>query len=399
MKVLVLNCGSSSVKYKLYDDDQQLAEGLLEKIGTSQAQLNHTVAGRKKVVSVHEILEHHAGIELILSTLVDPEKGVLKTIDEIQAVGHRVVHGGESFSESTLITPEVLAKIEECIDIAPLHNPPNLAGIYAVTELLPKAPQVAVFDTAFHQTMTEKVFSYAIPYVFYTRNHIRKYGFHGVSHGYVSREAAAMLGKPVEETKIITCHLGNGSSVAAVDHGKSVDTSMGFTPLEGLPMGTRCGDIDPAVPLYIMGKEELNLQQINALLNKHSGVLGISGISNDFRTLEEESAKGDKRATLALEVFCYKLKKYIGSYIAVMNGADAVVFTGGIGENSSLVRELAVSDMDFLGLELDKEKNDTKKRGEAGDVSAASSRIKILVIPTNEELVIARDTRRIAATN
>jgi len=397
MKVLILNCGSSSIKYKLYDDDQQLAEGLLEKIGTAQAQLNHTVAGRKKLVSVHEILEHYAGIELILQVLVDREKGVLTSIEDIQAVGHRVVHGAESFSESTLITPEVVAKIEECIDIAPLHNPPNLAGIYAISELLPKVPQVAVFDTAFHQTMPDKAFMYAIPYVFYARNHIRKYGFHGISHYYVSYEAAAMLGRTVDELKLITCHLGNGSSVTAIDHGKSVDTSMGFTPLEGLPMGTRCGDIDPAVPLYIMGKEELNLQQINALLNKHSGVLGISGVSNDFRTLEEESAKGDKRATLALEVFCYRLKKYIGSYIAAMNGADAIVFTGGIGENSDIVREMVVKDMEFLGVELDAETNRTKKRGEAADISKPSSRIKVLVIPTNEELVIARDTRRIAA--
>jgi len=399
MKVLILNCGSSSVKYKLYEDDQQLVEGLLEKIGTAQAQLNHTVAGRKKLVSVHEILEHHAGIELILQVLVDPEKGVLTSIEDIQAVGHRVVHGAESFSESTLITPEVVAKIEECIDIAPLHNPPNLAGIYAISELLPKVPQVAVFDTAFHQTMPDKAFMYAIPYVFYARNHIRKYGFHGISHYYVSHEAATMLGRPIDELKLITCHLGNGSSVTAVDHGRSVDTSMGFTPLEGLPMGTRSGDIDPAVPLYIMGKEELNLQQINALLNKHSGVLGISGISNDFRTLEEESAKGDRRAALALEVFCYRLKKYIGSYIAAMNGADVIVFTGGIGENSDIVREMVVKDMEFLGIELDAEANRTKKRGEAADISLASSRIKVLVIPTNEELVIARDTRRIAASN
>ncbi|HZL82469.1 MAG TPA: acetate kinase [Candidatus Deferrimicrobium sp.] len=399
MRVLVLNCGSSSIKYKLYDDDQQLAEGLLEKIGTAEAQLNHTITGRKKVVSVHEVLEHHAGIELILQVLVDPEKGVLRSIEDIQAVGHRVVHGAESFSESTLITPEVVAKIEECIDIAPLHNPPNLAGIYAISQLLPKVPQVAVFDTAFHQTMPEKAFMYAIPYVFYARNHIRRYGFHGISHYFVSREAATMLGRDINELKLITCHLGNGSSIAAVDHGKSADTSMGFTPLEGLPMGTRCGDIDPAVPLYIMGKEELNLQQINALLNKHSGVLGISGISNDFRTLEEESAKGDKRATLALEVFCYKLKKYIGSYIAVMNGADAVVFTGGIGENSDIVREMVVKDMEFLGMELDADANRAKRRGEGSVISTSSSRIKILVIPTNEELVIARDTRRIAASN
>jgi len=292
-----------------------------------------------------------------------------------------------------------VAKIEECIDIAPLHNPPNLAGIYAISELLPKVPQVAVFDTAFHQTMPDKAFMYAIPYVFYARNHIRKYGFHGISHYYVSHEAATMLGRPIDELKLITCHLGNGSSVTAVDHGRSVDTSMGFTPLEGLPMGTRSGDIDPAVPLYIMGKEELNLQQINALLNKHSGVLGISGISNDFRTLEEESAKGDRRAALALEVFCYRLKKYIGSYIAAMNGADVIVFTGGIGENSDIVREMVVKDMEFLGIELDAEANRNKKRGDAADISLASSRIKVLVIPTNEELVIARDTRRIAAAN
>ncbi|MCE5192706.1 MAG: acetate kinase [Candidatus Cryosericum sp.] len=397
MKVLVLNCGSSSIKYKLYDDDQQLAEGLLEKIGTAQAQLNHTVSGQKKTVSVHEILEHRAGIELILNVLQDPEKGVVKDIEEIQAVGHRVVHGAESFSESTLITPEVIAKIEECIDIAPLHNPPNLAGIYAISQLLPQVPQVAVFDTAFHQTMPDKAFVYAIPYVFYTRDHIRKYGFHGTSHYFVAHEAATMLGRPIDELKLITCHLGNGSSVAAVDRGKSVDTSMGFTPLEGLPMGTRSGDIDPAVPLYIMDKEELNLQQINALLNKHSGVLGISGISNDFRTLEDEAAKGDKRAALALEVFCYRLKKYIGSYIAAMNGVDAIVFTGGIGENSDVVRDMVASDMEFLGVQLDADKNRAKERGKAADISKASSRVKVLVIPTNEELVIARDTRRIVS--
>lgn len=399
MKVLVLNCGSSSIKYKLYDEDEQLAEGLLEKIGTAQAQLNHTISGQKKAVSIHEILEHRTGIELILRVLVDPEKGVLKNIEEIQAVGHRVVHGAESFSKSTLITPEVVAKIEECIDIAPLHNPPNLAGIYAITELLPKVPQVAVFDTAFHQTMPDKAFVYAIPYVFYTRDHIRKYGFHGTSHYFVAHEAAAMLGRPIDELKLITCHLGNGSSVTAVDRGKSVDTSMGFTPLEGLPMGTRSGDIDPAVPLYIMEKEELNLQQINALLNKHSGVLGISGISNDFRTLEEEADKGDKRAGLALEVFCYRLKKYIGSYIAAMNGVDAIVFTGGIGENSDVVRDLVASDMEFLGVEFDADKNRTKRRGEAADISKPSSRVRVLVIPTNEELVIARDTRRIVSEN
>jgi acetate kinase len=346
---------------------------------------------------VHEVLEHRAGIELILRVLVDPEKGVLTKIDEIQAVGHRVVHGAESFSESTLITPEVVAKIEECIDIAPLHNPPNLAGIYAISQLLPKVPQVAVFDTAFHQTMPDKAFTYAIPYVFYTRDHIRKYGFHGTSHYFVSHEAATMLQRPLDELKLITCHLGNGSSVAAVDHGKSVDTSMGFTPLEGLPMGTRSGDIDPAVPLYIMDKEELNLQQINALLNKHSGVLGISGISNDFRTLEEEAEKGDKRAALALEVFAYRLKKYVGSYIAAMNGVDAIVFTGGIGENSDIIRDMVVSDMEFLGIEFDTDKNRTKKRGEAADISKPSSRVKVLVIPTNEELVIARDTRRIVS--
>lgn len=397
MKVLVLNCGSSSIKYKLYDDDQQLAEGLLEKIGTAQAQLNHTVSGQKKTVSVHEILEHRAGIELILNVLQDPEKGVVKDIEEIQAVGHRVVHGAESFSESTLITPEVIAKIEECIDIAPLHNPPNLAGIYAISQLLPQVPQVAVFDTAFHQTMPDKAFVYAIPYVFYTRDHIRKYGFHGTSHYFVAHEAATMLGRPIDELKLITCHLGNGSSVAAVDRGKSADTSMGFTPLEGLPMGTRSGDIDPAVPLYIMDKEELNLQQINALLNKHSGVLGISGISNDFRTLEDEAAKGDKRAALALEVFCYRLKKYIGSYIAAMNGVDAIVFTGGIGENSDVVRDMVASDMEFLGVQLDADKNRAKERGKAADISKASSRVKVLVIPTNEELVIARDTRRIVS--
>lgn len=396
MKVLVLNCGSSSAKYKLYDDDQQLVEGLVENIGSSQAKLNHTVAGRKKLTEVHELLEHQAAIELILKTLVDPEKGVLKTIDEIQAVGHRVVHGGEAFSQSTLITPEVLAKIEECIDIAPLHNPPNLAGIYAVTKLLPKVPQVGVFDTAFHQTMPDKAFIYGIPYVFYTRDHIRKYGFHGISHFYVSREAARMFGKKVEDLKIITCHLGNGASLAAVDHGKSVDCSLGFTPLGGLVMGTRCGDIDPAVLLYIMGKEGLNLQEANSLVNRHSGVLGISGVSNDFRILEDASVKGNERATLALRVFCYRIKKYIGAYMAAMNGADIIVFTGGIGENSDLVREWTLTDMNFLGVELDVEKNRNKKHGEAGCISTDTSRVKVLVIPTNEELVIARDTRRIA---
>lgn len=399
MKVLVLNCGSSSAKYKLYDDDRQLVDGIVENIGSSQAKLNHTVAGRKKITEVHELLEHQAAIELILKTLVDPEKGVLKTIDEIQAVGHRVVHGGETFSQSTLITPEVLAKIEECVAIAPLHNPPNLAGIYAVTKLLPKVPQVGVFDTAFHQTMPEEAFIYGIPYVFYTRDHIRKYGFHGISHYYVSHEAAKMLGRNIEDLKIITCHLGNGSSVTAVDQGKSVDCSLGFTPLGGLVMGTRCGDIDPAVLLYIMGKENLNLQEANSLVNKHSGVLGISGVSNDFRTLEDASTKGNERATLALRVFCYRLKNFIGAYMAAMNGADAVVFTGGIGENSDLVREWTLKDMGFLGIQLDVEKNRNKKRGEAGCISTEASRIKVFVIPTNEELVIARDTRRIVGEN
>ena len=395
MKILVLNSGSSSVKYQMIEPETRtfLARGVVERIGMAGAMLTHHPFDREEVRLSGEILDHKVAIEYVLSILLSKNHGVIKNKNEISAVGHRVVHGGESFSSSVLITSDVIKEISRCMDYAPLHNPPNLKGIRATQALLPDLPQVAVFDTAFHQTMPENAYMYGLPYVLYKRHGIRRYGFHGTSHFYVSQRAAVMLGKPIEQLKLITCHLGNGSSAAAVKHGKSVDTSMGFTPLEGLLMGTRSGDLDPAIVLHIMNKEELSMHEANTMLNKHSGIQGLSGISSDMREIEQEYPNSP-RARLAHDVFCYRLKKYIGAYAAAMGGVDAIVFTGGIGENSSMVREHVCSDMTFLGMDLDLEKNKAAEKTERS-IARKDSRVDILVIPTNEELVIALDTMKI----
>jgi len=396
MKILILNCGSSSIKYQLIDPEKQfaLARGNVARIGMSGAVLTHRRHDGDEVKLTGEILDHMAAIEYVLAILLSPNHGVLEDRSQISAIGHRVVHGGEQFSRSVLITPEVINMIRECIELAPLHNPHNLRGINACLKLLPGVPQVAVFDTAFHSRMPEHAYIYGIPYILYKRYGIRRYGFHGTSHYYVSRQAYKLLAKPKEECKVITCHLGNGCSIAAVKHGISVDTSMGFTPLEGLVMGTRSGDIDPSVILHIMGREEIGLSEANNLLNKHSGLIGISGESSDMRDILEEMEKGNHRATLAFELFCYRLKKYICSYIGVMEGADAIVFTGGIGENAAEIREKSCENLEFMGIKIDKALNN-QKRGIEAEISASDSRVKLFIIPTNEELVIAIDTMRI----
>lgn len=395
MKVLVLNCGSSSIKYQFFDTVTKdvLAKGLVERIGMSSAVLTHTPLGKEKIKIVGEILDHSIAIEYVIAVLLSPNHGVIKDKKEIDAVGHRVVHGGETFSSSVLITDEVMRVLNDNIELAPLHNPPNIKGIQATQGHLPNVPQVAVFDTAFHAKMPAQSYLYGIPYELYKKHKIRRYGFHGTSHLYVSQRAAAMLGKPVEELKIITAHLGNGCSMAAVDKGVSVDTSMGFTPLEGLLMGTRSGDMDPWVILYIMGKEGLTLGEANTLLNKHSGLLGVSGESSDMREIEQAVLDGNKKAKNAFDLFNYRIKKYVGAYAAAMGGLDALVFTGGIGENSDFVRRTVCENMEFLGIKIDDEKNKNVK-GET-DISVAGSKVKVLRIPTNEELVIALDTEKI----
>lgn len=393
MKVLVLNCGSSSLKYQLIDmsNEEVLCIGLVERIGIEGSILKQekdSVEG--KLVIEQPMKNHQDAIKLVLDAVVHPEFGGVKEISEVEAVGHRVVHGGEKFASSVVITPEVKNALEECIDLAPLHNPANIMGIEACEAILPGVPMVAVFDTAFHQTMPESSFLYGLPYELYTKYGIRRYGFHGTSHKYVSNRAADMLGKKPEEVKIITCHLGNGASIAAIDGGKCVDTSMGFTPLEGLIMGTRCGDIDAAILPFLMEKEGLDAKGLSNLMNKESGVYGMTGISNDFRDIEGAAANGDKKAQIALDAYVKKVKKYIGSYAAEMNGVDAVVFTAGVGENGIGMREEIASNMEFLGMNLDKEAN--KVRGKETVISTEDSKVKILLIPTNEELVIARDT-------
>jgi len=393
MKILVLNCGSSSLKYQLIDmcdSETVLAKGICERIGIDGSLLKHSRPGNEDFILDKPMKDHTDAVQSVLDALLDKSHGVIKSIDEVNAVGHRVVHGGDYFSDSVLITDEVKKAIEACFEMAPLHNPPNLIGIQACEQLMPNAPQVAVFDTAFHQTMPEMAYLYAIPYELYTKHKIRRYGFHGTSHKYVSRKAAKLLGKPVESLKIITCHLGNGASVCAIDGGKSVDTSMGFTPLEGLIMGTRCGDIDPAIITFLMENNGLSIREVDNLLNKKSGVLGISGVSSDFRDLEIAANEGHQRAQLALDQFYYSVAKYVGSYAAAMSGVDAIVFTAGVGENNGPAREIICGYLEFLGLKIDKEKNNI--RGQAIDCSEPSSKVKVLVIPTNEELMIARDT-------
>lgn len=395
MKILVINAGSSSLKYQLIDMDSRavLAKGLCERIGIDGSRLNHTPAGGEKVVIESPMPSHADAIKLVIDALVDEKHGVIKSMSEIGAVGHRVVHGGEKFSGSVVIDEAVKEGMRECIPLAPLHNPANLIGIEACEKVMPNVPQVGVFDTAFHQTMPEEAFLYGIPYEYYEKYKIRRYGFHGTSHNYVSGKAAEMLGKPIEQLKIITCHLGNGSSVAAVKNGKVIDTTMGLTPLAGILMGTRSGDLDPAIVTFLMEKENLDIDGINEVLNKKSGVFGVSGVSSDFRDLDAASKEGNKRAQAALKMFSYGIKKYIGAYCAAMGGTDAVVFTAGVGENDGAMRAAIVDGLEFLGIKIDAEKN--KLRGEAIDISAEGASVRTLVIPTDEEMMIATETERL----
>lgn len=396
MNILVINAGSSSLKYQLLDSGTHavLAKGLCERIGID-GHIKHSPADRDAYEADIAMPTHSEAIKTVLDLLVSPEYGVIKNVSEIDAVGHRVVHGGEEFASSVLIDEKVMEAVERCIPLAPLHNPANITGIRACQAVMPGIPMVAVFDTAFHQTIPPKAFLYALPYEFYTENKVRRYGFHGTSHYYVTQRAAALLNKPIEELCLVSCHLGNGSSVSAVKHGKSIDTSMGFTPLDGLPMGTRCGAIDPSIVEYIMNVRHLTVDQVNDIMNKKSGVLGISGISSDFRDLDKAAAEGNERAQLAIDLFTYKVTKRIGAAAVAMGGLDAVVFTAGVGENSADLRAKIMQGTDFLGLKLDPEKNNI--RGKEAIVSTDDSPRKILVIPTNEELVIAMDTARIVA--
>ena len=383
MKVLVINAGSSSLKYQLIDMDDQsvLAKGLCERIGIEGSNLQHTNVGADSKTKIEKPMKDHGdAIQMVIDALVDEKIGVIKSMDEIGAVGHRVVHGAEEFANSCLITEAVMKALEKCTPLAPLHNPPNIIGINACTKIMPNVPQVAVFDTAFHQTMPAKAFMYALPYEYYEKDRIRKYGFHGTSHKYVAQEAAKFLGKAPEELKIVTCHLGNGSSISAVDGGKCVDTSMGFTPLDGVPMGTRTGSMDPAVVTYLLNKG-MTSAEVDNLMNKKSGVQGVSGVSSDFRDLAAAAAEGNDRAQLALDMFTYQVKKYIGSYAAAMGGVDAVVFTAGVGENDAATRKAITDGLGFLGIEIDEAKNST--RGTV-DITAEGAKVKTLVIPTNE---------------
>ncbi|MFR9165635.1 MAG: acetate kinase [Dysgonomonas sp.] len=399
MKILVLNCGSSSIKYKLFDMKSKtvLAQGGIEKIGLKGSFLKFPAPNGDKVILEGEILEHQTGIEYILGVLTSEKYGCLKSLSEIGAVGHRVVHGGEKFNQSVLITDEVLAKVVDCIEIAPLHNPPNLAGISAIKELMGDIPQVAVFDTAFHQTMPAKAFMYGIPYSLYEKYAIRRYGFHGTSHRYVSNRVCEFLNISAEGTKIISAHIGNGGSLAAVKDGKSIDTSMGMTPVEGLIMGTRSGDVDAGVLSYIMEKENVGPQTLSTIVNKFSGLLGVSGVSSDMRELHAAINSGNKRAKLVYDMFTYRIKKYIGYYAAALGGADILIFTGGIGENDSAVREVVCENMEYMGIKLDKEINN-KIRGEEAVISSSDSKVKVVVIPTDEEYMIASDTAMLVAS-
>lgn len=395
MKILVINCGSSSLKYQLIDmeTEELMAKGLVERIGIEGSRIKHETIGKEKKTIETPMQDHKRALELVMESLTNEEYGAIKSLDEIDAVGHRVVHGGEDFAKSVVIDEKVLKGIEDNVEIAPLHNPPNIMGIKACQRLLPKVKQVAVFDTAFHQTMPAESYIYALPYEYYEKYKIRRFGFHGTSHKYITNRAAEMLGKDVNEVNLITCHLGNGSSICAVKNGKSIDTSMGFTPLEGLAMGTRCGDLDPAILPFIMEKENLSTDEINTLINKKSGVLGISGVSSDFRDIEAARDEGNKRAKLALDIFEKRVRGYIGSYMTELDHVDAIVFTAGVGENSIEMRESIVNGLKSLGIKIDPERNNV--RGEDKLISADDSSIKIFVIPTNEELMIARDTKEL----
>jgi len=396
MKILTINSGSSSVKYQFINTQtkEALCKGIVERIGIDGTRLIHKRNDGLKKTITDKITDHESAIEQILKILTDPESGVIKSLAEIDAVGHRLVHAGDKFKQSVKINDEVRKKLYECIDYAPLHNPPNIKGIEASIDKLPNIPNVGVFDTTFHVNMPDYAYIYGIPYSYYKKYGIRRYGFHGTSHYYVSNRAAEILGKDIKDLKIITCHLGNGSSIAAVKGGVSIDTSMGFTPLEGLLMGTRCGDIDPGVIYTIARKENMDIEDVNRFLNKECGVKGISELSSDLREVEDEALAGNYQAMLSLKVLCYRLKKYIAAYFGVMNGADAIVFTGGLGENSDIVRRMAVSDMDALGIKLDDSKNDGVRSSEV-IISADDSPVKIMIVPTNEELVIAMETERI----
>lgn len=400
MKVLVLNCGSSSIKYKLFDmsSNETLAQGGIEKIGLLGSFLKLTLPNGEKKVIEHGIAEHTAGIEFILKTLTGEEYGCISSLDEITAVGHRVVHGGEKFNSSVLITKEVINQMVECSDLAPLHNPANLKGIYTISELLPNVPQVGVFDTAFHQTMPDYAYMYAVPYEYYTKYAARRYGFHGTSHRYVSKRVCEFLGVDPAGKRIITCHVGNGGSITAVKDGKSIDTSMGLTPLEGLIMGTRSGDVDPGLLTYIMQKEGLDRTGLSDVLNKQSGVLGISGVSSDMRELCDAIDKGIPRAILADKMYCYRIKKYIGSYAAALGGVDIIVFTGGVGENQQPMRRQVCEGLEFMGIKLNEEVN-AHIRGEEAVISTEDSTVKVCVIPTDEEFTIASDTVEILNNN
>ncbi|EOU2014770.1 acetate kinase [Clostridium perfringens] len=392
MKILIINCGSSSLKYKLIDmaNEKDIIEGIVERIGLDQSRLVQKNELREKYILEKEIKDHKEAIDIVLNTLVDPKVGVIESIDEITAVGHRVVHGGERYSSSIIINEEVIKYLEECSKLAPLHNPANIIGIRACQSLMPNKEMVAVFDTAFHGTLPEKAYIYAIDYALYKDHKIRKYGFHGTSHKYVSHKVAETMGKDIKDLKIITCHLGNGASISAIKGGECIDTTMGFTPLAGIPMGTRSGNIDPSIIPFLVEECGYTIEEVSESLNKKSGVLGISGVSSDFRDIEDAASKVDKRAQLALDIFHYRIRAEIGSFIVNMGGVDVIVFTAGVGENSPETREECLKDLEFLGLTLDKEKN--KVRGKLAEISQADSKIKAYVVPTNEELMIAKET-------
>lgn len=396
MKILVVNCGSSSLKYQVINmtDESVLVKGLVERIGIDGSRLKHEKTNAPEILIERALPNHTKAIELVLETLVDKEHGVLGSMSEVAAVGHRVVHGGEAFSSSVLVTDEVIAAIEECSDLAPLHNPANIMGIRACRSLMPETPMVVVFDTAFHQTMPAENYIYALPYEYYEKFKVRRYGFHGTSHKYVSEKAAELLNAEKKDLRIVTCHLGNGASLAAIQGGKCIDTSMGLTPLEGLVMGTRCGDLDPAILPFLMKKENLDPDAMSTIMNKKSGVLGISGVSSDFRDIETAAEQGNERAKLALTVFSNRVRKYIAAYASQMGGLDVLIFTAGLGENSDIIRKTICQGLEFMGVDLDAEKN-TPRSKEPRQIQKSGSKVTIMVIPTNEELVIARDARRI----